>query len=135
LANGGPGRKSDSIQLQLLSQGGSLPLNEFYPFDWKLTISVPQGGLVEREDALDFEAPISEYQPGREIQMSAAIGQPKWKSHFGGEFFVRLPSGRYGRFRLNLSAEKGRCEIESYLNPQPGSRNLEYDPSKEIKPQ
>ena len=127
IANG-----SDAIQFRLESKGSELPLNEFSPFDWSLTIEAPGGGIVARRDSLAFEAPTDGYEPDFKFSMPASVGIQHWKSEIDQDFFVSFPTGRYGRFRVRLSAEKGKAYVECYLNPVPGDRNLEFDPAKQI---
>ncbi|HEY4285052.1 MAG TPA: carboxypeptidase-like regulatory domain-containing protein [Chthoniobacterales bacterium] len=134
LSTGRIGNTSDAIRLSLQSKAKTLPLNEFHPFDWNLAIQAPNGGLTSRADTLDFTAPANGYEPEIRVDMPAVLGQPQWKSRSDRQYFVQLPSGRYGRFRLNIAADSGACLIESYLNPTAGSRNLEFDPKKQIKP-
>ena len=125
---------ANSLKLILNSDGASLPLNEFYPFNWWLTIEVTNGGVADRRDKIDFQAPVDGYSALVKFDMSPEALGDKWTSRLDQEFFVEFPSGLFGRFHLTVSAEKGLCIIESYLNPTVGSRNLEYDPAKEIKP-
>jgi hypothetical protein len=123
----------DAIYFRLQSRGNTLPLNEFYPFEWSLNVEVPNGGLLSRHDDLAFEAPPDGYTSTFTILMPVTQSSPNWKSGADQGFFVKLATGRYGRFRIHLSAESGRGYIESYVNPTPGDRNLEFDPVRQIK--
>lgn len=128
------GRGNEVISISMRSDGDKLPLNTFHPFDWSVTIEVPGGGVAERMDALDFEAPEDGYLPQQTINMPTSLPQGAWKSDIQRDFFVKFPSGNYGRIRLNISGDKGRSISEVFLNPTPGNRNLEFDPEKAIKP-
>lgn len=84
-------------------------------------LSVPGGGLQPRSDPFQFMAPAGGYQ-------SPMVVQPEALKSI--DLFVRFSSGNYGRFTL-AGGSSGEFDITSYLNPD-GSRNLEYDPAKEI---
>lgn len=131
--SGQTGRGKETISIAMKSDGEKLPLNAFHPFDWSVTIGVPGGGMVERSDALNFEAPADGYVPQQSISMPASLTQDAWKSDIQRDYFVKFASGNYGRVRLNISGDKGRSIAEVFLNPIPGSRNLEFDPRKVVK--
>jgi hypothetical protein len=103
--------------------------NEAGHYDWRCRISVPNGGLVERKDQSAFEAPAGGYKPFGEINMPRTA--ECWKPQESREYFVKLADGRYARIRFEMVAGGDNfVSITSYLNPTPGSRNLEYDPNK-----
>ncbi len=105
--------------------------NSNQPYDWRCRVSVPGGGLIERKGNFDFEAPESGYQPADEINAPASLGQ-KWRSQITKHYFVKLGGGTYARVEFTMTAGGERFfTIQSYLNPKPGSRNLEADPSKQ----
>ena len=124
---------NETISIAMKSDGDKLPLNAFHPFDWNVTIAVPGGGMVERSDALNFEAPVEGYVPRQTINMPASLPQDAWKSDIQRDYFVKFGSGNYGRVRLSISGDKGRSIAEVFLNPMPGSRNLEFDPRTVVK--
>jgi hypothetical protein len=99
-------------------------------YDWKCLLTVPGGGLIERTDPMAFEAPPEGYNPSLELSLSAG----KWSSRAEREYFARLSGNRYARisFRIRTGGEHFFV-IESYLNPEPGNRNLEFDPAKAVK--
>lgn len=127
------GGGNEVISIAMKSDGDKLPLNTFHPFDWSVTIEAPGGGIVERSDALDFEAPADGYVPQQSINMPAFLPKDAWKSDIQRDYFVKFGSGNYGRVRLNISGDKGRSIAEVFLNPKPGDRNLEFDPAKAVK--
>ncbi len=99
-------------------------------YHWQCLLTVPGGGLIERTDPMAFEAPSDGYKP------SVELGPPveKWSSRAEREYFVRLSDNRYAQisFRMRTGGEHFFV-IESYLNPEPGNRNLEFDPAKVVK--
>ena len=99
-------------------------------YTWRCRLSVAGGGLIERTDKYAFEAPAEGYRPSLELGPSP----DKWSTRAEQQYFVRLPDDRYARieFRIRTGGEN-YFVIVSYLNPNPGNRNLEFDPSKVIK--
>jgi hypothetical protein len=106
--------------------------DERHRFEWRCRISVPGGGLVERPDNLSFEAPETGYRAFDETYMSQS--NPKWKRAVQKDYFVKLQEGAYAHVRLELitGGKHNFCVLESFLNPS-GSRNLEFDPAKQIE--
>ena len=103
------------------------------PFDWRYLLSVAGGGLVERKGQFDFQAPVDGYQPAIEVNMAATAEQ--WTSRLTRQYFARLADGRHARFSIRFYAgSRNFVVLESYLNPNPGSRNLEFDPNKVAQP-
>jgi len=57
----------------------------------------------------------------------------RWKRDFEAEYFVKLASGHYARMRFRITTGGTHsARVSAYLNPTPGSRNLEYDPAKKV---
>jgi hypothetical protein len=105
-------------------------LNE--PYDWRCRVSVPGGGLVERQGQFAFTAPENGYSETDEVSFKK--NDSPWQRRLEKEYFVKLPNGTYGRLKLWFTTGgKHFAEIESYLNPKVGSRNLEFDPEKIAK--
>lgn len=101
-------------------------------FSWRCRVTVPGGGLVEREGQFDFEAPEDGYKESVELGMPA--GADQWTSQQEGDYFVKLPDGRFARIRFTMIAGGNHYFLlEAFLNPKPGSRNLEFDPAKVVK--
>jgi len=102
-------------------------------YSWRCRISVPGGGLAERTDQYDFEAPTNGYQSTQEIAMTASA--PKWRKGVDKNYFAKLPGNNYARFVFKLTTGGEHFfVIESYLNPEPGNRNLEHDPIGNVAP-
>lgn len=104
-------------------------------YNWRCKISVPGGGLVERIGEFNFEAPEEGYQPYMEISMSADA--ERWTHRVEKSYFLKLPDRRYSRITFEMFAGGDHFfRLESYLNPEPGNRNLEADTDKliEIRP-
>jgi hypothetical protein len=95
------------------------------PFDWKLQLSIPNGGLVPTDDEFAFQAPESGYLPSIVIDMPAT--NQNWLGEIRSKYYIQLPNGKYGRIDFYLLPYNGVFEVQSAINPF-GSLNLE--PSK-----
>lgn len=122
-------------------------------FAWSAQIEVPNGGLI-LAPGLDFYnlAPADGYQrtveitqPSQdEIDTNPLEHRESWHGHKAVIFWIKIRGGsQFGRVRLTLfppceklpdgSFKPGTFEIEAWINPS-GSRNLEYEYGKEIRP-
>jgi len=127
------GQKSAQGSLRVEAWTEDQAKNAKQHYNWRCRISVPNGGLVERQDQFDFEAPADGYKPSDEIVMLKTAG--KWQPQAQREYFVKFEDGRYARIQLKMIAQGNHFfRLESYLNPS-GSRNLEFDPNKTVKSQ
>ena len=93
-------------------------------YDWRCRVTVPGGGLVERSGRFAFEAPADGYV--QTVDLGATANQPNWRGDAERQFFVRLADNRYARIQFRMMARGDHFfVIESALNPEVGSRNLE----------
>ena len=130
------GRKNDPVKdmvVKLLRNPLAIDRNK--PFDWNLTLSIPDGGLSEASDSYPYQAPEGGYQPLITVNMPAT--DKNWSSAFDKLFYFKARNGQvYGRIKVHLTANyegaTTHFEFELYANPS-GSRNLEWDPAKENK--
>ena len=128
LRTGQPGA-ADRLKLECWTEDQNKDAQGQY--NWRCRLSVPGGGLVERTNQWDFEAPPNGYQSAQEITMSQSA--EKWKKGVDKQYFAKLPGDYYARFTFGLTTGGEHFfVIESYLNPTSGSRNLEYDPDKSV---
>lgn len=91
-------------------------------FNWKIQLSVPNGGLVETDEEFDFQAPQSGYQPSIVIDMPAT--NQNWQGEVNSKYYIQLANGDYGRIDFYLLAYNGAFTVHSAVNPT-GSQNLE----------
>lgn len=97
-------------------------------YPWRCRVSAPGGGLIGRVGEFDYIAPLDGYQPHDDVTSPA----DRWSAHAAHDYFVMTAGNRYARVKLELQTRGDHfIVIESYFNPKPGDRNLEYDPSKE----
>jgi hypothetical protein len=91
-------------------------------FDYALQLSIPGGGLIERDDHLLFDPPESGYSPT--VQYFVPAEKENWRLNLNRKFYIKLPNGNFGRLEVSLYAHNGVFRIRSAVNPT-GSRNLE----------
>jgi hypothetical protein len=117
------------LQVEVWTEDAQRDANGQSP--WRCRITVPGGGLIERTDPGGFEAPADGYKPFDELKPAVE----KWSSRIEKQYFLALHDGCFARieFRLRTDGEH-YFVVASFLNPQPGSRNLEYDRSLRITP-
>ncbi len=119
------------IEVQAWTNGQGHQVNSNQPYDWRVRIEVPGGGLIQRAAAFDFEAPSDGYAESNEIDMPATAGR-QWRSQASGNYFLKLANGTYARLEFRMVAGGDHFfRVASFLNPNPGDRNLEYDPSQQ----
>jgi hypothetical protein len=132
------GRKTSSGDLQItlirnplqVQRGGA-------PFDWSVQIQVAGGGLVGTSDLYPDEAPEGGYQPTFAFSMTKDAAN--WTQRLTKTYYIHTANGDYGRVNIDLTTDSERPQgtgitIETWLNPVPGDRNLEFDPTQAIKP-
>jgi hypothetical protein len=106
-------------------------------FDWTLTVEIPNGGFAEATGPYTNEAPENGYQQTITVSMPASASN--WANSFDQTYYFTARSGQiYGRIKFRLKADyqppPTHFEMDVYTNPS-GSRNLEFDPAKQIKSQ
>ena len=94
---------------------------------------MPNGGLAPNQDEREFQAPEGGYQPAIEFTMPAEGIDGRWQDRLDERYFVKLANGHYARMSIQVTAGSNHfAVVESYYNPG-GSRNLEYDPRREVE--
>ena len=106
-------------------------------FDWSFVIEVIDGGLIEASNLqYNNEAPAEGYVPSISGTMKAS--DREWSDGVSKRFFVQSRNGeQFAIVTAEISANyQGSIafEVKCLVNPKPGSRNLEYDPYKRLKP-
>jgi hypothetical protein len=110
-------------------------------FDWSFTMAANGGGFIEvTNDAYLNEAPGDGYQ--RQYQMvryaTNVLNYSTWPLYRTDRtFYLKSRGGQvYGHFQIKeLEPDyrgKAALRIESFINPS-GSRNLEFDPAKQLQ--
>jgi len=118
------------IQVEVWTQDQQKDVQGRYP--WRCRITVPGGGIIERMKSDDFVAPSEKYKPDVEVNMLQTAA--RWQKGFDGEYFVKMKNGTFARITFNLTTGGDHFfMVQSFLNPTPGSRNLEFDPAKAVK--
>ena len=105
------------------------------PFNWSVTLAISNGGLLEYTNQLyPYEAPSKGYE--QEITISYPTNTVGWQSWAKRDYYFNNKNGMiYGRMTINVRAggqtPTAPFRAELYANPA-GSRNLEFDSSKQI---
>ncbi len=95
-------------------------------YDWKLEIEVSDGGLLERNDRLLFDAPENGYRKSYVINMLSTLPRSEWRSSVEKSFFVSFDDKTFARFDIEMVAGGDHfLRFESFFNPKVGSRHLE----------
>lgn len=120
------------VKVECWVQDQGVDTSVYNPYDWRCVITVPGGGLVERADSLDFMAPDGSYQPSDVIQMPKTV--ERWRQQASKEYFIKRANGTFGRVQIRVvTGANNYVRFESYMNPETGNRNLQYDPAKQIQ--
>lgn len=126
----GVGLGDIEVECQIHDEG--IDTTVYNPYDWQCRISVQGGGLTERMETLDFTAPEGGYRASDEIDMPK--NATPWHPQLTKEYFVKLHDGTYARLQIRIvTGGSNYLRVTSYINPQTGSRNLEFDPTKQVK--
>jgi hypothetical protein len=129
-ANGTP------VRLDVLNSGRMSPMGQIeiaaetntekYPprrFNWRASITVPNGGLSEHNLEFPFEAPEDSYQRTVEFVMPEA--SLDWQRAIEKNYFIRFGTPPiYGRIHIRFNGASQRAYLRYAINPT-GSRNLE----------
>ena len=127
LLNGG--KPSPDGQLEI----AAITNTEKYPariFNWRATILVPGGGLIEHNAEFPFEAPEDGYQPS--VGFDMPTNAPDWKPLIEKSYFIEFGSPpRYGRIQVQINGGSQKASVSYWVNPS-GSRNLEANSNEQI---
>jgi hypothetical protein len=129
------GRKAEGGDLRITLARNPLRVRrgrEF--FDWSVKIQVAGGALVANSDLYPYEAPETGYASTFDISVSKDA--PNWTQRLTKAYYFRTARGEYGRMNIDLTTDSERPEgtgisIAAWINPS-GSRNLEWDPAKQV---
>lgn len=113
------------------TRGAITPENKY---NWAVAIGVPDGGILETNQVFTFTAPADGYQPALEIRYTT--NSPGWVAQAKRSFFLKSRNGGvFGRIEatfIPFYQDNAAIDLEYFANPN-ASRNLEFDPAKEIK--
>ncbi len=119
------------LRVEVWAKNQGMNPNKGEHYDWRCRLSVSGGGLVQRSGEFEFEAPDAGYLPTVELAQSATANH--WSPNMTRQFFVHLPDDRYARINFQIATNGDHfIVLESFLNPTPGNRNLEFDPQKAV---
>ena len=129
------GKKDANGDLLVKISRDPVNIDRSKPFNWSLTVKLPNGGLQDITDIYPNEAPAEGYQA--EITFDFPTNKPNWTYSFARAFYFKCKNGQvYGRMSVNVMANfqppPTLFDAEIYANPA-GSRNLEFEPAKQIR--
>jgi hypothetical protein len=129
------GKQNTNGDLTVSLTRNPLNINRSKPFDWSVTFAVTNGGLQEITNIYPNEAPAVGYQST--VTVNFPTNMVGWQSEFQNSYYFKSKNGQvYGRIIFdiygNFQPPPTDFEAEIYANPN-GSRNLEFDSSKEIE--
>lgn len=142
--NGEPVRV-DLMTGKIVKEGGDLVISMHHMqvphgtvyahFDWSAEVAIVEGGFIEesrRRITGMYEAPESGYQPTLTLHFVA--GTKDWVPSVAKNLYVKSRGNTYSRIYLDLQTSPAQpasfVGLQWWLNPKPGSRNLEFDSSK-----
>jgi hypothetical protein len=129
------GKKSTNGDFTVKLTRNPLNIDPRKPFDWSVTFEFTNGGFQEITNlAYPNEAPAEGYQSKMTFEFRA--NSRNWTSLFTPSLYFKSKDGQvYGRMAFKIMADfqppPTLFDINIYANPA-GSRNLEFDPAKEI---
>lgn len=92
-------------------------------YAWKLIADVPDGSVQLKTDPYLFEAPAEGYQNSFQVIHEAQFDD--WRERVEPSLFVKLKTGEFGMVDFGFDSRDGRARVlASWLNPEPGNRNL-----------
>jgi len=105
------------------------------PFDLRITLrAAPGGGLIQTKDDLMYLAPETGWST--EVVISHQVRPPWYGSVVEPKIYLRTPEGKYAALKIKIdqfTKPGSGIQITGYMNPS-GSRNLEFDYKKQLKP-
>ena len=99
---------------------------------WSMRASVVNGGIQVVAEEFPFLAPTDNYQSSLVLD-NTIPKPPRWTDVYQGGIFYLKTGSTYGRIEIQMISGKDWMRIKSWFNPS-GARNLEFDPTKVIKP-
>lgn len=127
-----PSTPARAVEVQCWTQDGQ-PNNERH-YDWRFRVSVPAGGLIERQHHVNSLAPPEGYQGSFEYSMPKELPGTQWKDSLAKSYFVQFDDGTHAILNIRMLAGGTHfVQFGSHLNPKPGSRNLETPPPSKPK--
>ena len=100
---------------------------EKYPpryFDWRATLSMRNGGMLEHSDEFPFEAPAAGYTPQEQFNYPMS-DTAAWQRVVSKNYYITFGSPpKYGRIEISINGGSQHVDVRYWINPS-GSRNLE----------
>jgi hypothetical protein len=129
------GKKNPDGDLIVNLTRNPLNIDRRRPFNWSVTLEIPNGGVQEISNIYPNEAPAEGYQPT--MTLDFPTNKAGWQPEFQHAYYFKSKDGQvYGRMTINIMANfqppPTLFDVEIYANPA-GSQNLEFDWKKQIR--
>jgi len=112
---------------------GTLPVPRY---DWVADIKIINGGFIEATQRIDnmLLAPEEGYVPS--LRMSMPASRQDWTTNGTKNVYAKTRGNVYSKLVINIECsameDTSYVQLTWWVNPS-GSRNLEYDPAKQVK--
>ena len=129
------GKKNPDGDLLVSLTRSPINIKRGKPFDWTLTLQMTNGGVQVITNIYSNEAPENGYQTNFTFKYDSSSSN--WTSEIEPALYFTSRTGQvYGRMALNVMTDfqppPTLFDADIYANPN-GSRNLEFDPQKQIR--
>ena len=127
------GQITSTGSLQVFANKPELQIGHPVRFPWSMKVTLKNGGFVETQEQLPFQAPDQGYASTLDFENT----DPKastWRCTVNATYYFHLTdSNIYGVMSVNTDALSHRVHLNYSYNPTSGDQNLEPDPSKQVK--
>jgi len=107
------------LQIELIANGDLSTKN------WSARVTMSGGGIQTSTEEFPFTAPEDGYQASLALDLTTPKPADWTDMYQGGQFYFKTASDQYGRIELKTVPGKTFKRYSLFLNPKPGSRNLE----------
>ncbi len=119
--------QTHSIEVSCRTDNDASALNQ--PYSWKFEILAVNGEIQTRQGSFAFRAPTTGYQRKDAVEMKASMSRDVWRRVAEKSYFVRYADGVHARLDIEMfTGSQQKIVLKSWLNPKPGSQNLEDPP-------
>ena len=106
----------------------------YRPYNWRATIQTVDGGLIEDKSRVQNLAPEGGYVPS--LVFGERADQRPYLGDVNTKCYIKLSGNTFGKIDIHInpdpSSPPDSVSLGWWINPNLGSRNLEYDPEKRV---
>jgi hypothetical protein len=119
----------EGLRIALLRSPLQIAPGLLHPYDWRATVEIANGGIIEANDTYPYWAPETGYQ--RLFETGVSSNDVPWQAELRRSFYIKNAQGHHGLIRIELPTSSKRpdtgIKVETWINPS-GSQNLELNP-------